>query len=174
MKAPILSTNPFRNKIVLAPFEGRDAMGQLELRVMVAEALLRSSKQVVLSAMSTEAQTAQKIKITQAKYAVSEKVANTKNVKDQFSKKDVETQKANQAIKEVNQAIKEARVMEAKAKQQANKVSNSLRTDRVDHMVVNMNKRGRCRYCKSQTVFACNKCNVPVHPKCFDSSHAAN
>lgn len=51
------------------------------------------------------------------------------------------------------------------------KASNELRKDRVDHTVIRGSSRRRCRHCKSQTYFECNKCKVGLHPKCFVEYH---
>lgn len=40
-----------------------------------------------------------------------------------------------------------------------------------NHTVIKREKRLRCRFCKSQTVYACSACNVGVHPKCFNRYH---
>lgn len=32
--------------------------------------------------------------------------------------------------------------------------------------------RKRCAKCHSQTVYQCKKCNVSLHPKCFDEYHS--
>lgn len=47
-----------------------------------------------------------------------------------------------------------------------------IRMDRVDHEIIRANKRRRCAKCKSQTIFTCKKCNVGLHPKCFEKYHS--
>ena len=36
------------------------------------------------------------------------------------------------------------------------------------------NHRRRCRECHLATVYQCKKCNVALHPKCFDDYHIRN
>lgn len=138
---------------------GKEApMGQLEFRVHVAEALIHSSKKVVDAEVTIADQSTAKIKVSQAKQAVVEKKLDAKATKTQ------------RAIKEVKRAKAEL----AQARKSAVAVSNNLRYDRVDHIVMRTNSRNRCRFCKSQTIFKCSKCDVHVHPKCFDDFHAQN
>ena len=40
-----------------------------------------------------------------------------------------------------------------------------------NHSITKREKRLRCRFCKSQTIYACSACNVGVHPKCFSRYH---
>lgn len=48
-----------------------------------------------------------------------------------------------------------------------------VRKDKVGHLIKRLEKksRRRCRHCKSQTVFICVKCNVPLHSTCFRIFH---
>lgn len=56
--------------------------------------------------------------------------------------------------------------------------ANALRYDRVDHLIIDgarhpnkTLKRPRCKQCSSNTTKKCSKCNVPLHPKCFQQYH---
>ncbi|XP_055848110.1 piggyBac transposable element-derived protein 3-like [Episyrphus balteatus] len=46
-----------------------------------------------------------------------------------------------------------------------------VRFDSMKHTVIKTEKRLRCRKCSSQTIFSCRKCNIPLHPKCFEEYH---
>lgn len=51
---------------------------------------------------------------------------------------------------------------------------NLARLDVREHIVWKTpdNKRKRCAECHSQTVYQCKKCNVTLHPKCFEKYHS--
>lgn len=126
-------------------------MGQLEFRVYVAENLMNSSKLLVKSQHSATDTATHKLQVTMA-------TNNLKEVQTLNSRRSAAI--ANEAKSKLNKVKKEAVV-----------VSNAFRTDRVDHVVVKNDKRSRCRLCKSQTVFKCTKCEVGLHPKCFEEYH---
>lgn len=50
---------------------------------------------------------------------------------------------------------------------------SEVRLDNVGHLIEknHENWRRRCKVCKSQTVFMCTKCRVPLHSGCFASYH---
>lgn len=50
---------------------------------------------------------------------------------------------------------------------------NATKKDKTSHLIQKNpdNKRRRCKYCSSQTITICNKCNVPLHAKCFKEFH---
>lgn len=45
--------------------------------------------------------------------------------------------------------------------------------DVLEHVIWKIpdSKRKRCGYCHSQTIYQCKKCNIALHPKCFDEYH---
>lgn len=148
--------NAWKLHCLCRSFDKKPAIGQLEFRLEVAESLLHSTKQVVDTEVTPAEFANAKIKLSQAKQAVVEKKVAARTRRTPQSKKDV----------------KAAETDLVRAQKTADVVSNSLRNDRVDHLVVQTGRRNRCRSCKSQTVFMCSKCNVYVHPKCFSAYHA--
>lgn len=54
-------------------------------------------------------------------------------------------------------------------------ILNVTRRDHLDHIIIknDENKRKRCKHCKSQTVTKCDKCNIPLHAKCFKDFHVS-
>lgn len=58
-------------------------------------------------------------------------------------------------------------------KESESSASSVIRCDRLDHAIIKAESRTRCRHCKSQTTYKCNKCDVGVHAKCFDAYHKA-
>lgn len=54
-----------------------------------------------------------------------------------------------------------------------NNSSNLPRSNVRDHVIWKNpeNKRKRCGECHSQTVYQCKKCNITLHPKCFEKYH---
>lgn len=52
-------------------------------------------------------------------------------------------------------------------------ILNEIKKDPADHLIIRNpeNKRRRCKYCSSQTITICSKCNVSVHSKCFKEFH---
>lgn len=52
-----------------------------------------------------------------------------------------------------------------------NSVLDEVRKDKVGHLIVRDETRQRCRVCKSQTIYRCERCNVKLHPDCFKAYH---
>ena len=40
-----------------------------------------------------------------------------------------------------------------------------------NHNIIRAENCIRCRQCKSQTIFSCSRCQVELHPKCFEAYH---
>lgn len=50
---------------------------------------------------------------------------------------------------------------------------DDIRTDRIGHLIrKGESKYRRCKQCQSRTVYLCSKCQVPLHPDCFENFHA--
>lgn len=56
-------------------------------------------------------------------------------------------------------------------KKMSQKASTPLRLHHGGHLIVTGQPRRRCVMCKSKTVKACKRCNVPLHDSCFESFH---
>lgn len=56
---------------------------------------------------------------------------------------------------------------------QNNHLPREIRFDNVGHIIkVHDEKaRRRCLHCKNQSIFMCKKCNVHLHPECFETFH---
>lgn len=52
-----------------------------------------------------------------------------------------------------------------------NALPTAIRQDEIGHLIIRKDVRRRCRNCKSQTIYFCKKCNVFLHPDCFQEFH---
>ena len=52
-----------------------------------------------------------------------------------------------------------------------NALPYAIRTDDIGHLIIRKEVRRRCRNCQSQTIYFCKKCNVFLHPDCFEQFH---
>lgn len=48
-----------------------------------------------------------------------------------------------------------------------------IRFDNIGHIIIREanSARKKCRFCKSTTIYVCKKCNVHLHPDCFEAFH---
>lgn len=60
-----------------------------------------------------------------------------------------------------------------KAKPISLRVPIEVRQDQSGHIIVKheLKCRRRCKICHSQTIYLCKRCNVYIHPDCFDEYH---
>lgn len=56
-------------------------------------------------------------------------------------------------------------------KKMSQKASTPLRLHHGGHLIVTGQPRRRCVMCKSKTVKACKRCDVPLHDSCFEGFH---
>ncbi|XP_050064316.1 piggyBac transposable element-derived protein 3-like [Aphis gossypii] len=52
-----------------------------------------------------------------------------------------------------------------------NALPTAIRKYDIGHLIIRKNVRRRCRNCQSQTIYLCIKCNVFLHPDCFQEFH---
>lgn len=54
-----------------------------------------------------------------------------------------------------------------------NSLPDDVRYSNIGHIIIQEENKARrkCRLCKSHTIFKCDKCNVHIHPRCFDDFH---
>jgi len=52
-----------------------------------------------------------------------------------------------------------------------NALPRSIKMDDIGHLIIRKQIRRRCRNCQSQTIYLCKKCNVFLHPDCFEEFH---
>lgn len=50
--------------------------------------------------------------------------------------------------------------------------NQEIRFDQIQHMIVEQDKRTRCRICHTQATTRCEKCNVALHVRCFKQYHS--
>lgn len=49
-----------------------------------------------------------------------------------------------------------------------NALPTTIRTDDIGLLIIRKDVRRRCRNCQSQTIYLCKKCDMFLHPDCFE------
>ena len=51
------------------------------------------------------------------------------------------------------------------------KLTDIVRYDGMNHFIVCCDQARSCRQCKGRASFRCKKCDLGLHPKCFEAYH---
>ena len=51
------------------------------------------------------------------------------------------------------------------------KLTEIIRFDGKNHLIAPCSQAKLCRQCKGRASYVCQKCNVGLHPKCFEAYH---
>ena len=47
-----------------------------------------------------------------------------------------------------------------------------IQKDQGNHLIINTNKKGVCKYCQNRTLCRYRRCDVGLHPECFEMYHS--